>query len=53
MKIESEEIILKELIEDFIHILEIGDEKKFDDIWHPRAIRFGLGNSNELMAMNK
>ena len=53
MKKENEEIELKELIEDFIHILEVGDESSFVDIWHPRAIRFGLGNTNELMAMNK
>ena len=49
----DEEKVLKELAEDFIHILEESDEEKFKDIWHPKAIRFGIGNSKELMTMNK
>jgi hypothetical protein len=48
----NEELILKELTEDFIHILEQSDEKKFQEIWHPKAVRFGLGNANELGTMN-
>jgi hypothetical protein len=47
------EIELHEITEDFIGILEKGDEEKFKDLWHPKAIRFGLGNSYELMAMDK
>ncbi|HUT81907.1 MAG TPA: hypothetical protein VMZ29_11945 [Candidatus Bathyarchaeia archaeon] len=51
--IVDDKVILKELAEDFIGILESCDEEKFQAIWHPQAIRFGLGNANELMTMNK
>jgi hypothetical protein len=49
----DEKIILKELTEDFIYILEQSDEKKFQNLWHPKAVRFGLGNSKDLGTMNK
>ncbi|NHJ47216.1 MAG: hypothetical protein FK733_05455 [Asgard group archaeon] len=49
----DEKLKLKELTEDFISILEQCDEKKFQELWHPSAIRFGLGNANELGTMNK
>ena len=49
----DEEKVLKKLAEDFINILEDSDEEKFKVIWHSKAIRFGIGNSNELMTMNK
>ena len=49
----SDEIKLKELVKDFISILEKCDEEKFKAIWHEKAIRFGFGNSNELITMNK
>ncbi|NHJ84580.1 MAG: nuclear transport factor 2 family protein [Asgard group archaeon] len=50
--IVDDKVILKELTEDYINILENCDEKKFRAIFHPKAVRFGLGNTNELMTMN-
>ncbi|NHJ03806.1 MAG: hypothetical protein EAX90_03215 [Candidatus Heimdallarchaeota archaeon] len=53
MVVMDEEIILKEIVEDFINILEKGDVENFKNLWHPKALKFGLGNTNELMVMNK
>jgi hypothetical protein len=49
----SEVAKIKQLALNFIEILEQCNEEKFNEIWHPKAIRFGLGNANELMTMNK
>ncbi|NHJ87025.1 MAG: nuclear transport factor 2 family protein [Asgard group archaeon] len=43
---------IRELVKDYIAIMEACDEKRFLDIWHPEARRFGLGNRNELGVMN-
>ena len=49
----NEEIMLHELVEDYIGIMQDCDEEKFKELWHPEARRFGLGNSLELGVMNK
>lgn len=50
MNTQNEEIMIKELVEDYLAIMEVGDEEKFKNLWHPKAIKFGLGNSKELHA---
>ncbi len=49
----DEELVIKELIEDYIDIMEKCDEERFLSLWHPDARRFGLGNDNKLHSFNK
>ena len=49
----NEEIVLKEIVEDYINIMQECDEEKFKELWHPEARRFGMGNAKELNVMNK
>ena len=48
----NEEIMLKEIVEDYINIMQECDEEKFKELWHPEARRFGMGNAKELNVMN-
>ncbi|MHA1738303.1 MAG: nuclear transport factor 2 family protein [Candidatus Heimdallarchaeota archaeon] len=52
MNTPNDEIMLKELVEDYLAIMEEGNEEKFKKLWHPKAIRFGLGNDKELNAFD-
>jgi len=47
MNTPNDEIMIKELVEDYLAIMEEGNEEKFKKLWHPKAIRFGLGNDKE------
>ena len=49
----NEELVIKELVEDYIDIMEKWDEERFLALWHPDARRFGLGNDNQLHSFNK
>jgi len=49
----DEEIVIRELVEDYIDIMEKSDEKRFLDLWHPDARRFGLGNDKQLNSFSK
>ena len=49
----NEELVIKELVEDYIDIMEKCDEERFLALWHLDARRFGLGNDNQLHSFNK
>jgi hypothetical protein len=50
----TDDVYLKELTEDYFHILETGNEEAFADLWHPEAVRFGYDEqSRALLALNK
>lgn len=49
----NEELVIKELVEDYIDIMEKCDEERFLALWHPDARRFGLGNDKQLNSFNK
>jgi hypothetical protein len=53
MSFLDEEIVIRELVEDYIDIMEKTDEKRFLELWHPDARRFGMGNANELYSFSK
>ncbi len=52
MNTPNNEIMIKELVEEYLAIMEEGNVEKFKELWHPKAIRYGLGNSKELHAFN-
>lgn len=49
----NEEIMLKEITEDYINIMQECNEEKFKGLWHPDAKMFGMGNSNQLNVMSR
>ena len=53
MNTPNDEIMLKEIVEDYIAIMEEGNEEKFKELWHPKAVRFGMGNAKELHAFDR
>ncbi|NHJ32094.1 MAG: nuclear transport factor 2 family protein [Asgard group archaeon] len=53
MSDNTEEIMIKKLVEDYIDIQEKCDEERFLALWHPDARRFGLGNDNQLHSFSK
>lgn len=49
----DEELVIKELVEDYIDIMEKCNEERFLALWHPDARRFGIGNDKQLNSFNK
>ncbi|MHA1462502.1 MAG: nuclear transport factor 2 family protein [Candidatus Heimdallarchaeota archaeon] len=50
---EKDKQIIIDLVKENLQITFAGEIETFQKLWHPKAHRFGLGNSNELYSFSR